>query len=183
MARADAGERPPGLRALRASGVPWHVAIYRVVESRPVLIDTFCIAVPLVLLDLYYTWINTTTVDMPPRTDLEGFLPRALLVLLTVLPLALRRIRPGMCAGIIAFGALCQVITLTGPGLSIVSVPMAVYATSKFGARRVSRSYLAVALFGAVLLGGFFAVTQARWEIEMGTGTSLWGELFAPERL
>jgi signal transduction histidine kinase len=183
MARADAGERPPGLRALRASGVPWHVAIYRVVESRPLLIDTFCIAVPLVLLDLYYTWINTTTVDMPPRTDLEGFLPRALLVLLTVLPLALRRIRPGVCAGIIAFGALCQVITLTGPGLSIVSVPMAVYATSKFGSRRVSRSYLAVALFGAVLLGGFFAVTQARWEIEMGTGTSLWGELFAPERL
>ncbi len=183
MARADAGERSPGLKALRASGVPWHVAIYRVVESRPVLIDTFCIAVPLVLLDLYYTWINTTTVDMPPRTDLEGFLPRALLVLLTILPLALRRIRPGICAGIIAFGALCQVITLTGPGLSIVSVPMAVYATSKFGSRRVSRSYLAVALFGAVLLGGFFAVTQARWEIEVGTGTSLWGELFAPERL
>lgn len=183
MARADAVERPPGLKRLRASGVPWHVAIYRVVESRPVLIDTFCIAVPLVLLDLYYTWINTTTVDMPPRTDLEGFLPRALLALLTVLPLALRRIRPGICAGIIAFGALCQVVTLTGPGLSIVSVPMAVYATSKFGTRRVSRSYLAVAIFGAVLLGGFFAVTQARWEVEMGTGASLWGELFAPGRL
>lgn len=183
MARADAIERPPGLKALRASGVPWHVAIYRVFESRPVLVDTFCIAVPLVLLDLYNTWVNTATVDMPPRMDMEWFLPRALLVLLTVLPLALRRIRPGLCAGIIAFGAFCQVITLIGPGLSVLSVPMAVYATSKFGSRRVSRSYLATALFGAALLGGFFAVGQARWEVEGGRGTSLWSELFASERL
>ncbi len=182
MRRAQSGRRPPGLRALRASGVPLHVAIYRVLESRPVIIDTFFIAVPLALLDLYYTWLNSSAATTSGLEEHMGFLPRAMLIALTILPLALRRAMPGLCAGIMAFGAFCQVITLTGPGLSLIAVPMAVYATSKFGSRRVSRVYLVIALIGAVLLGGFFAVSQARWDVEAGMSTSLWDGLLLPER-
>lgn len=78
------------------------------------------------------------------------------LELLAILPLALRRIRPGLSAGLIAIGAVGQVALFYGPGFTMLTVPAAVYAAAKYGSRRASRGYLLLGLTGAVLLGLMF---------------------------
>lgn len=83
-----------------------------------------------------------------------------LLELMAIVPLAISRIQPGVAAGIIATAALLQILTLSGPGVSALSVPLVVYTCAKYGSRRVSRSYLTIALLGAVLLAIFVGYQQ-----------------------
>lgn len=78
------------------------------------------------------------------------------LELLAILPLALRRTRPGLSAALIAVGAMGQVVLFYGPGFTMLTVPAAVYAAAKYGSRRASRGYLLLGLIGAVLLGLMF---------------------------
>lgn len=83
-----------------------------------------------------------------------------LLELMAIVPLAISRIQPGVAAGIIATAALLQMLTLSGPGVSALSVPLVVYTCAKYGSRRVSRSYLTIALLGAGLLAIFVGYQQ-----------------------
>lgn len=136
---------------------PPHVRIMRFFERHLWLGDTLWKVLPLVLLS-QMIWV----LSGPGRGHGHGFFgtevyipAMVILDLLAVVPLALSRIRPGLAAGIIAFACICQLLALYGVGMSAFSVPLIVYACAKFGSRRVSRGYLILALFGAVLLGLF----------------------------
>lgn len=151
----------PLLRAGSASGPtpdlavpPVHVRVYRFFEARRWLVDTLCFVVPLGLVvlarqgaigDSLQSWI------LPG----SAWLLALILELLTVLPLALRRTHPAVSSGVIAVGAFAQVVTLVGPGVSLVTVPVAVFSTAKYGGRRSARTVLGLGLFGAVMLGMF----------------------------
>lgn len=141
-----------GMPDTSAARTPFHVRVSRFLEGRPWIADTVLLAGPMGLLSLLPGFSG----GFAPvgGWDVSGHWPLGLLLgLLTTLPLALRRLRPAVCAGMIAVGALLQVLTLIGPGLSSISVPIAVYSAAKFGSRRSARIYLIIALAGAVLLG------------------------------
>ncbi|WP_188550240.1 sensor histidine kinase [Sediminivirga luteola] len=138
------------------SEVPWYMRLPRYLDRRPWIMDTLVWAVPLALIGVLSFGAGQADQTVWGRPS-----PPALLLaleLLTTLPLALRRTRPAVSAGLIATGAALQVLLLTGPASTCVTVPAAVYATAKYGSRRVSLGYLLLALAGALLLGAFFAV-------------------------
>ncbi|WP_010525542.1 sensor histidine kinase [Nesterenkonia sp. F] len=141
-----------------AARTPFHVRVSRFLEGRPWIADTVLLAGPLGLLSLG----SATSGGFNPLL-ISGLEPAAwplvlMFGLLTTLPLALRRLRPAVCAGLIAVGALLQVLTLAGPAFSSISVPIAVYSAAKFGSRRSARLYLIIALAGALLLGLYVLV-------------------------
>ncbi|GAB3190049.1 sensor histidine kinase [Nesterenkonia suensis] len=136
---------------------PAHVRLWQALGRRPWIADGALIALPLALLAVL------ASVGADGRTMLGGQAPWLLVLsleLLTILPLAARRSRPAWAAGLVALGALGQVLTLTGPGFSALTVPWVLYSVAKFGTRRASRLYLIIALIGAVLLGGLVLVQQ-----------------------
>ena len=130
--------------------LPPHVRTVRFFEERPWLGDSLFKVAPLTLMALLIWGLSASH---------YGFIGNAvdpqvmlLLELMAIVPLAISRIQPGVAAGIIATAALLQMLTLSGPGVSALSVPLVVYTCAKYGSRRVSRSYLTIALLGAVLL-------------------------------
>ncbi|NYJ78096.1 signal transduction histidine kinase [Nesterenkonia xinjiangensis] len=136
---------------------PLHVRLWQTLGRRPWILDGGLIALPLALFAVL------TAVGAEGRTLFGGQGPWLLVLsldLMTTLPLAARRSRPAWAAGLIALGALGQVLTLTGPGYTALTVPIVLYSVAKFGTRRASRLYLIVALIGAVLLGGQVFVQQ-----------------------
>ncbi|WP_345314764.1 sensor histidine kinase [Garicola koreensis] len=146
-----------------AASAPLHVRIVRFFEARSWLSDTVFKVAPLLLLMVSIWWLSFPTasmwttgmfgvsVNVPVMTVLE---------LLAILPLAVVRIRPGWAAGVIAAGALGQMVALYGPGVSSLAVPLTVYACAKYGSRRVSLSYLVVAGLGALLVGVHVVIAQ-----------------------
>ncbi|GAA3281746.1 sensor histidine kinase [Nesterenkonia halobia] len=145
-----------GMPDTAAARTPFHVRVSRFLEGRPWIADTGLLAGPLGLFS-----VGSAANDGFRPLFIGGFEPAGwplvlMLGLLTTLPLALRRMRPAPCAGLIAVGALLQVLTLVGPGMSSISVPIAVYSAAKFGSRRSARIYLIIALAGALLLGLYF---------------------------
>ncbi len=134
-----------------SAAAPLHVKIVRFFENRSWLFDTVFKVLPLLLMALMI-WVlsGTTTGFFGVRLS-----PPVMLFfeLMCILPLAIGRRRPALAAGIIAAGALCQVFSLYGPGVSVFAVPLAVYACAKYGSTRVSVVYLVIALIGAVLVG------------------------------
>lgn len=136
---------------------PWHVRLGQGLTQRPWIIDGGLIALPLTLLSVLSAAQNQG------YTFFGGPAPWGLvfaLDLLTILPLTVRRMRPAWAAGLIALGALGQILTLVGPGFSAFTVPFVLYSVAKFGSRGASRLYLGVALAGAVLLGLYALVQQ-----------------------
>ncbi|MGJ9372412.1 sensor histidine kinase [Nesterenkonia sp. CF4.4] len=73
-----------------------------------------------------------------------------------IAPLAFSRTNPGAAAGVIAVFCVAQLVIGAAPGVSVLAVPLALYACAKYGTPRVSWSYLAVALLGAGALAAYF---------------------------
>src|SRR5699024_7033579 len=71
------------------------------------------------------------------------------------LPVALRRPAPLMSSTLIAGGFLLSVLTMIGPNLGIVAVPLTIYSTTAFGTRAHGRIVLGLGFVGALLLGGW----------------------------
>ena len=142
---------------------PLHVRTVRFFERHLWLGDSLFKVLPLLFLVAVTWWwsypgysawttgLFSAQVYTPVMTVLE---------FLAILPLAISRIRPGLAAGVIAFGALCQIFTLYGPGISALSVPLAVYACAKYGSRRVSLSYMGLGGLGALLVGVYAIVAM-----------------------
>lgn len=138
---------------------PWHVRAARFAEPRPWLTDTVIFVLPLLgLTALLY-------LGMSPRGSLWdpwGFWGLAVtLELLAVLPLALRRAHPAGMVVLVATAAVLQVVTLVGPGVSLLCVPIVVFSAAKFGSKRVSRTALALGAGGSLTLPVFFYLNAA----------------------
>ncbi|MGO1192939.1 MAG: sensor histidine kinase [Nesterenkonia sp.] len=135
---------------------PLHVRVVRFFEARLWLGDTLFKALPLLLLAASI-WLWSYPAYSEWTVGLFGaqvHRPTMMILEVTaVLPLVISRIRPGLAAGIIAVGALGQMLSLFGPGVSSIAVPLVVYACAKYGSRRVSRSYLVLGGVGALLVG------------------------------
>lgn len=148
--------------------VPPHVRVVRFFEQRPWLGDLLFKVLPLSF--LAWTFWGTSTGYYENEAYAVGFLGstvnRALMLtleMIVIAPLVISRIRPGLAATVMAVGAVLQIVTLSGPGFSVIAVPLAVYSCAKYGTRRVSRTFLLVGLGGAVLVGLFGLVEQFRF--------------------
>lgn len=119
--------------------------------QRPWLGDTLIKVLPLVLgafLMWPFSWVTTGMFGTP----VEPLVMWAL-EMVCIVPLAFSRVRPGLAATIIAAGGLSQLVLMYGPGLSVISVPLVVFACAKYGSRRASLGALGAACIGAVLVG------------------------------
>ncbi len=119
--------------------------------SRPWIFDSIVWALPVTFIGV------STELATAEASDLSS-LPvpiHVLIALLQTVPLALRRIRPLMSSTVIAVGCLLSVITMIGPNLGIVAVPLTIYSTTAFGTRAHGRIVLVFGLVGALLLGGW----------------------------
>lgn len=90
--------------------------------------------------------------------DTNGFtaLPKSLqlaIVVLQTAPLVLRRVAPLLSSALIALGCLLCVLTMMGPTLGIIAVPLTVYSTTAWGTRIHGRIVLGLGLGGALLFG------------------------------
>ncbi|WP_022872627.1 sensor histidine kinase [Nesterenkonia alba] len=140
-----------------APHTPPHVAVVRFFEARPWLTDTLFKVAPLALMATFIWLMGWNTYGFFGAEVHPGLM--FLFEMLCVLPLAFSRSRPAVAAGVASFGALCQMLSFFGPGVSVIAVPLMVHACAKYGSRRVSVIYLLVGLMGAVLIGIHQAVT------------------------
>jgi signal transduction histidine kinase len=119
--------------------------------SRPWISDSVLWALPVALIGV------STELATAESSDLSS-LPvpiHILIALLETVPLALRRTAPLMSSTLIAGGFLLSVLTMIGPNLGIVAVPLTIYSTTAFGTRAHGRIVLGLGFVGALLLGGW----------------------------
>lgn len=119
-------------------------------RTRQRLIDALIKVLPLLVLVLY-----SHSRGVRSSSEIGFAVPWSVIVLvevLCVLPLAFSRTNPGAAAGVIAVFCAGQLLIGAAPGVSALAAPLVVYACAKYGSSRVSRSYLGVALLGAVAL-------------------------------
>lgn len=136
-----------------------HIRADRYLSRRPWIFDGLFLALPLALLSVPFT-LATESVDVAADYGATDFTtPAWISVVLTLamcLPLTFRRTHPEISTGVIAGAAALQVLTMAGPNLSAVAVPIALYSCAKYASVRVSRIFLVVGLFGAFLFGAYF---------------------------
>lgn len=142
---------------LLPAGAPLHLRVVQAFETRPWLGDLMVKVLPLTALAVLLWPVSrvSTGVFGTQAAPLAMFV----LELICIVPLALSRIRPGLAAAIIAIGGLLQIVLLYGPGVSLVAVPLVVFAAAKYGSRRTSLGALAAAGAGAVLVGLLLLLT------------------------
>lgn len=119
--------------------------------QRPWLGDTLLKVLPLALAAFLMWPLSRVTTGMF-GTQVDPLVMWAL-EMVCILPLALSRSRPGPAATIIAAGGLSQLVLMYGPGLSVFSVPLVVFACAKYGSRRASLGALGAGGLGALLVG------------------------------
>src|SRR5699024_10083392 len=119
--------------------------------SRPWISDSVLWALPVALIGV------STELATAESSDLSSFpVPiHILIALLETVPLALRRTAPLMSSTLIAGGFLLSVLTMIGPNLGIVAVPLTIYSTTACGTRAHGRIVLGLGFVGALLLGGW----------------------------
>ncbi|GAA1864946.1 sensor histidine kinase [Brevibacterium marinum] len=93
--------------------------------------------------------------ETPSFTALPTFLQVAIVLLQTV-PLALRRTAPLFSSMLIAFACLLSILTMLGPTVGIIAVPLTIYSTTAWGTRRHGHIVFGLGLGGALLLGLWF---------------------------
>ena len=142
---------------LLPAGAPLHLRVVQAFETRPWLGDLMVKVLPLTALAVLLWPVSrvSTGVFGTQAAPLAMFV----LELICIVPLALSRIRPGLAAAIIAIGGLLQIVLLYGPGVSLVAVPLVVFAAAKYGSPRTSLGALAAAGAGAVLVGLLLLLT------------------------
>lgn len=137
----------------------------RFFETRPWVGDALFKVLPLLLISTLFWGPIFGFTGASSRPGMFGVQvdPAVMLTfeLLAILPLVISRTRPGLAAGIIACGALCQILAMYGPGASVFAVPLAVFACAKYGSRRVSLTYLVLGLIGALLMGVHIVLASA----------------------
>lgn len=121
--------------------------------NRQRLIDALVKVLPLLLL-MFFSHsggarsFNEIGIEVPWSVGI-------LVEVLCILPLAFSRTNPGAAAGFMAVFCAGQLVIGAAPSVSALAVPLVLYACAKYGAPRVSWSYLAVALLGAAALAAY----------------------------
>ncbi|WP_051298062.1 sensor histidine kinase [Brevibacterium album] len=116
---------------------------------RPWISDGLFWALPLMVLTLMST-------SGQVFVNLEAQVPiwvTAVIGLLMSAPLALRRSAPLLSSSIIAAGCLLSVVTTVGPTFAVVSVPLTIFSTTKWGTRTHGRIVLAMGMAGSLIIG------------------------------
>ena len=124
----------------------------RLLAAHPWVADALIWVLPL-------AYIAVTTIlagaETPTFTALPTFFQVAI-VLLQTLPLALRRTAPLFSSMLIALACLLSILTMLGPTIGIIAVPLTIYSTTAWGTRRHGQIVLGLGLVGACLLGLWF---------------------------
>lgn len=125
--------------------------IRRFVAARPWIVDTVLWALPLTYLTIVFT---SSQAERSEIALVPVFVQVGITILQTA-PLCLRRTTPLLSSSLIAVGCLLTVLTMMGPTIGIVAVPLTVYSTTAWGTRNQGRLVLALGLLGALFFGGW----------------------------
>ena len=123
----------------------------RFLAARPWILDSLLWALPV-------TFFAVLTATAQAERSELALVPEPIqiaIALLQTVPLALRRTRPLLSSSLIALGCLLAVVTMIGPTLGIIAVPLTVYSTTAWGTRNHGRIVLGLGLLGALFLGGW----------------------------
>ncbi|WP_166969793.1 sensor histidine kinase [Brevibacterium atlanticum] len=137
----------------------------RYLTARPWILDSLVWALPV-------TFFGVLTAVSIAQTNVVSMVPpfvQIAIALLQTVPLALRRTRPLLSSSVIASGFLLGVITMTGPNLGVIAVPLTVFSTTAWGSRVHGRIVLGLGLTGSVLLGGWIYLVLLQSTIGPGS--------------
>ncbi len=137
----------------------------RFLTARPWILDSLFWALPV-------TFFGVLTAVSIAQTNVVSMVPSFVQIAIAVLetaPLALRRTRPLLSSSLIAAGFLLGVITMTGPNLGIIAVPLTIFSTTAWGSRTHGRIVLGLGLTGSVMLGGWMYLVLLQSTIGPGS--------------
>jgi signal transduction histidine kinase len=137
----------------------------RFLTVRPWILDSLFWALPV-------TFFGVLTAVSIAQTNVVSMVPPFVQIAIAVLetaPLALRRTRPLLSSSLIAVGFLLGVLTMTGPNLGIVAVPLTIFSTTAWGSRTHGRIVLGLGLAGSVMLGGWMYLVLLQSTIGPGS--------------